>query len=164
MSANTISEEHQEPALPAYKDPLSAKIVAGLAIFWLFIGILSFVFGIYGAINSNTHTTRFTNYQLNIILNRSYLVFFAVAAGCIITSALFFVIYNIACDIHRSEYNLRGLIINIQKDHIQTIKHLLYVDDSINRQSGVIIHQINNRSNSDKNRSQKETNAHDGAF
>lgn len=165
MPNNTFSDEHEELHIPKYRNPLSAKIIAGLAIFWLIVGVLCLLLGIYGAISINSRTASISRYSTNIFLKQYFLLFFAIAAGCIITSAIFFVIYNITCDIHRSEYNLRVLTYNTQNNHDQTIKALQYVDDSIIRQSGVIIRQISNgKRTMDNSRPQREANAHDGAF
>ncbi len=168
MPINAFSDEQENQAHSPYKDPLSAQIVAGLAIFWLVAGIAAFIYGIYLATTVSTHMPAFSGRQAysSILGAYSFLLFFAAAVGCWIISAFFFVLHNMACDIHRSEHHLRTLLNQNQKNHIQIMKQFKYIDDSITRQSSVIIRQNgNNRTgNSESNKSQYETNAHDGAF
>ena len=43
MPTNAFSDEHENDVLLPYKNPISAKVIAGLAIFWLIVGVIALV-------------------------------------------------------------------------------------------------------------------------
>ncbi len=168
MPINAFEKEQEHTVPTAYKDPLSAKIIAGLAIFWLVVGIVTFIYGIYNSTTINSRMSVYSGYMGygSILGTSSFILYFAAAIGSFLISALLFVLYNMACDIHRTEYNIRILTGQNQKNHNQTIKQLQYIDDSITRQSNVIIRQQSNNKNAspEKRKPEYEINAHDGSF
>lgn len=165
MPNNAFSDEHEDQTIPLYKNPLSAKIIAVIAIFWLVAGIATIAFGIYSAVTVNSFIPANTGYQVkSTVAYSSLLIILAIAIGCFIISALFFVIYNIACDVHRTEYHLHIIQNSSHRKHKQIIKQFQYIDDSITRQSSIIIRQLSNSKPGNTSKQQRETGAHDGAF
>ncbi len=166
MPANTSSDERNEYSYPPYKKPLSAKIIAVLAIINLIIGILFLILGIYINLSAknNTSNASFNHTIYSLIGTLSILNFLKVFGFCLLVSAILFVIYNIACDVHQTNYNMQVLLRSNQKNQKELVKNLQYIDDSITRQCGVIIHQINKKAPAQERPRQQESNAHDGAF
>lgn len=165
MPANTSSDERNEYSYPSYKDPLSARVISALAIFHIIFGILVLAIGIYITIALRHPTSEINAYNVRTLFGITSIVHFVlIAIGSFIFAAILFVVSNIACDIHRTNYNMHILLRCNQKNQKELVKNLQYIDDSITRQCGVIIHQINKKAPAQERPRQQESNAHDGAF
>lgn len=167
MPTNHSSEENNNQAIPVYKDPFSATVVAAFAIFLLILGVVTLLIGIkliFDLRNTLQDTSLYFLIQQNSF--QIILPFVFGSLGLFILSALFYVIYNITCDTHRTAYNIERLLEENQNHQNQLSQELQYIDDSIIRQSSTIIRQLgNNKSKSnDSNSPLKERNAHDGAY
>ena len=161
------SSEQQNDIIQPYKTPLSANIIAGLALFWLLVGILLIVLPLIGVIKFEIIFPDTSVFPNNNTLSATTLIpFILLAFGCFLISAILFVVYNIACDTHCTAYYLQHLIRYTQKNQKHQIKQLQYIDDSITRQSNIIIQQLKSNSNDIPQRpnTQRRTIPHDGAY
>ena len=160
MQRKSSKNTSDEYPFPPCKDPLSAKIILAFAFIWLIVGVFIIVFPFISTeVKNLSDTTAYSSaYALN---NRSFIqllgisfygAFFLGGIGCFFVSAILFVVYNITCDVHRTEHHLQELIYYNVMNQKQSEKQMRYIDDTITRQSNTIIQIMKQKSSQDNNR------------
>ena len=142
--STTISNKDNRPSLPPYKDPISAGIISFLALIILFIGIITIVIPFIA-------TSEIKNQLINTILlsmgnhiiDVSLIPFILFAIGCFLLSVILFILSNIACDTHFTEYNIRQLLLDTQHNQEEQIRRFQLIDDFITKQNSIIIRKAN---------------------
>ena len=162
MQRKASKKGTDEYSFPPCKDPLSAKIILAFAFIWLIVGVFIIVLPfISTAVNnlSEINTTAYpnayglTNRNLIQVLGIPfYGTFILGGIGCFFVSAILFVVYNITCDVHRTEHHLQELIYYNVMNQKQSEKQMRYIDDTITRQSNTIIQIMKQKSSQDNYR------------
>ena len=114
MATVNISEKTPIDPRPKYKDPVSSTIVSVCAAICMVAGLLMICSALISGVKDN-----------GIIL--------VTGIGCLVSSALLFVISNISVDIHRMEYSILSLALQnqeAQKRIIQLLEESNGYDDN----------------------------------
>ncbi len=140
MSADDSSNKGNHPSLPPYKDPISAGILSFFALIFLFIGIIAIVIPLIanGEVKDQLKNTIFFSIG-NQIMDASLIPFVLFAIGCFLFSAILFVLSNISCDTHLTEYNTRQLLLDTQRNQEEQLRRFQHIDDYLVKQNNVDI-------------------------
>lgn len=148
MSYNSSSIKDNRSSLPQYKDPISASILSFFALVFLFIGVIAIIIPLIASVEIKSQLKNTVFFTVgNQIIDASLVPFVLFAIGCYIFSAILYVLSNIACDTHLTEYNIRQLQLDIKRIQDEQIKQFQRIDDSVTVQSNDVIHQKNSDNN-----------------
>lgn len=140
MSVDASSNKDNHSSLPPYKDPISAGILSFFALIFLFIGIIAIVIPLIanGEVKDQLKNTIFFSIG-NQIMDASLIPFVLFAIGCFLFSAILFVLSNISCDTHLTEYNTRQLLLDTQRNQEEQLRRFQHIDDYLVKQNNVDI-------------------------
>ena len=148
MSTDPSSSKDKRSSLPPYKDPISAGILSFLALIFIFIGIIAIAIPLITSIEVKNQLKNSVFFTMgNQITDASLIPFILFAIGCFIFSAILFVLSNIACDAHLTEYNIRQLL-NTQQNQEEQLKQFHNIDKNINNQERVELLKTKSENNS----------------
>ena len=149
MTSDASTNKDNRTSLPPYKDPISAGILSFLALIFLFIGIIVILIPLIASVEVKNQLKNTIYFSIgNQIMDASIISFILLAIGCFIFSAILYVLSNIACDTHLTEYNIRQLLLDTQRKQEELTKRFQHIEDSITKQSDVAIYTISNDNSS----------------
>ena len=134
MTSDASTNKDNRTSLPPYKDPISAGILSFLALIFLFIGIIVILIPLIASVEVKNQLKNTMYFSIgNQIMDASIISFILLAIGCFIFSAILYVLSNIACDTHLTEYNIRQLLLDTQRNQEEQMRRLQHTEDSLTK-------------------------------